>query len=468
MIIALHTLEMGLYHISYFYMASRSPHSTPHSSSHSSSRKTKREGVTGLIIGDPHLKNRNTTLNKQYVDAILNIAHDRQPTFTVILGDILDTHETIKVSPCKVATEELIDKLSKIAPVFVIIGNHDLSDPNQFLTDNHIFNPLKKWRNVTIIDYPKYIDIKGKEFVMCPYVPPGRFKEALDKVTEDGYAWDIADCIFAHQEFFGCHYGYGPSQKGDKWDEDYPPVISGHIHDEQRIGTNIYYPGASMQHSFSENYKKYVWLVDFTSEPAEGTHFCYEKISLGLNRQRLIAVDVNAMDSFDDSVCDKYRQVKLQVRGTHPEIAAFKKGPIFEALKRKGVLFSYSYSFNKELQTLGEDLARNMETVSLMSYGTLLAKVVGTKDALVKDAYNEILADINGRLDHMLLGVERDASQSEESEEAYEYEDSEEEAEEYDYEESEEEAEYEYEDSEEEAEEYEEEEDSENDYDEDD
>jgi len=414
------------------------------SSKKSSKNKDVKKDVTCLAIGDPHLKNKNTVLNAQYVASVIKVAQEKSPTFIVILGDILDTHDTIKIAPCKVATEELIDGLSKIAPVFLIIGNHDLSDPNQFLTDNHIFNPLKKWRNVTVVDYPRYITIQEKEFVMCPFVQPGRFIEALDKVTESGYSWDLADCIFGHQEFFGSQYGQGQSQIGDKWDEDYPPVISGHLHDEQTLG-NVYYPGASMQHSFSESYKKYIWLINFTRDVDESSnfkHFHYEKISLGINRQRMITLNVDEVDDFDADVSDKYRNLKLKIIGTQNEINAFKKSQRHTLLKNKGIIFSYSFTTNKQLEILSSDMVRAVEKISLMSYETLLTKVVETKDELVKSAYNDILAPtlggfVGAKNDEPEIIIEEDLEESGEFEECEASEEFEE-SEEYDeYEESE-------------------------------
>jgi hypothetical protein len=43
------------------------------------------------------------------------------------------------------------------------------------------------------------------------------------------------------------------SEKGDPWSSENPPIISGHIHDEQKVGTNIWYPGSAMQHGYSSN-----------------------------------------------------------------------------------------------------------------------------------------------------------------------------------------------------------------------
>jgi len=124
----------------------------------------------------------------------------------------------------------------------------------QFLTDNHWLNCLKKWKNVVIVDRPVTETIDDELFVFCPYVFPGRFTEALNTLDID---WKNASGIFAHQEFAGCKMGAIVSVEGDKWPVDNPYVISGHIHSKQIIQENIYYTGSAMQHAFGESEKKY-------------------------------------------------------------------------------------------------------------------------------------------------------------------------------------------------------------------
>ena len=81
----------------------------------------------------------------------------------------------------------------------------------------------------------------------------------------EGETWELADCIFAHQEFRGCKMGKEIS-KGDEWNAEYPLVISGHIHDYQIVGKNILYPGSSIQHTYTETHNKRIWLVDWDKE----------------------------------------------------------------------------------------------------------------------------------------------------------------------------------------------------------
>ncbi len=71
------------------------------------------------------------------------------------------------------------------------------------------------------------------------------------------------NCIFAHQEFYGCKMGAIESIEGDKWDHSFPLVISGHIHSEQRPQKNIFYPGSVIQHAFGESEDNGLLLLIF-------------------------------------------------------------------------------------------------------------------------------------------------------------------------------------------------------------
>ena len=91
------------------------------------------------------------------------------------------------------------------------------------------------------------------KFLFVPYVPPGRFVEALE--TYKNINWKDVDCIFAHQEFYGCKMGAILSEEGDKWESKWPLVVSGHIHSRQWINKNIYYQ-VQVCNMLLENQKK--------------------------------------------------------------------------------------------------------------------------------------------------------------------------------------------------------------------
>jgi DNA repair exonuclease SbcCD nuclease subunit len=219
------------------------------------------ESLTALVIGDPHFKVSNVRETDAMAGAIIRVAINRHPDIIIVLGDILDRHETIHVSPLTRATNFLAS-LMNIAPTFVLIGNHDLKNNRQFLSDEHPFTALKLWANIpstnvntiseikriTIVDTTTLVTIKGHILVFVPYVPPGRFEEALNRCP----GWEQATCIFGHQEFSGAQMGAIVSIEGDKWSLTYPYVVTGHIHDYQEPQINILYTGTPILHAFGD------------------------------------------------------------------------------------------------------------------------------------------------------------------------------------------------------------------------
>src|ERR1700677_1968587 len=168
--------------------------------------------ITALVIGDPHFKISNIIETQAMIASIMIQANKKRPDIIVVLGDVLDRHESIHVSPLTRAVN-FLKSLTEITPTYVLIGNHDLKNNQQFLSDEHPFVSLKYWhQNMTIVSTTLMVNIKGQNLVFVPYVPPGRFLEALNLCQ----GWESATAIFAHQEFFGCQMGAICSTDGDK------------------------------------------------------------------------------------------------------------------------------------------------------------------------------------------------------------------------------------------------------------
>lgn len=333
--------------------------------------------VTALVIGDPHFKAKNMVEGEEFARRVIEEARNQQPTFIVILGDTLDTHEVVRVQPYKLVCT-FIEYLSKIAPVYLLIGNHDLINASQFLTTNHPFNPLKKWNNVTVVDKPVYASYGLFGFMMCPYVPPGRFVEALDTFEDE--EWRYVDCIFAHQEFKGCQMGAKTSIEGDEWDEDWAPVISGHIHDDQIVNNRIFYPGSAIQHTFGESHAKKIWLVTWGEE--DWPYFKIKKISLGMKTKRIIHLDVKDIKEFDVSLAKK-NHIKLNLKGTPEQFKIFRRDKKYSELEKLGVKFVYT--------TTGS-LEDNVQSHQV-PYTEMLRRVVKQKTEVVQQAYIDVVGE---------------------------------------------------------------------------
>ncbi len=334
--------------------------------------------LTAIVIGDTHFKLKDILKGEEFVDKCLKSVLATDPDFIVLLGDILDTHEIVHVQAHQLAYK-LIKGLSEIAYVYIIIGNHDYINNTQFMTDAHIFNPYKQWENVKVVDKCIVDEVNGYTFVFCPYVYPGRFEEALSTTIDSGDIWEISCCIFAHQEFRGCKMGPIVSKIGDEWCEDNPPVISGHIHEAQNVGSNIFYPGSAMQHGFGDLSNKYIWKVSFDDEEDMNI----EKIDLGMRLKTIEYSDVETLDVSKILASNSKKDVKLSLSGTPEQFKVFRDGKDYVNLKKNGVKFAY-----KPIVT--ESDGKINCSRDKINYEDVLETVLKKKPDCVSDAFEKV------------------------------------------------------------------------------
>lgn len=357
----------------------------------SKKRKHNKSGIRALIIGDIHFKPKNIREGEIFVKRVLKVVQKEKPTFVVILGDTLDTHENVKTPAFNLACD-FIDELTELSHVYLIIGNHDLINNRQFLTTNHPFNNLKKWKNITVVDKVVHDTFGEYSFTFCPYVEPGKFQDALDTVLASGVIWEFTNCIFAHQEFYGCKMGAITSEIGDKWDEDYPPVISGHIHDEQIVGKNIFYTGSAIQHAFGESSNKRIWLVTFDENSKEittsqyGSYFNVKKINLKMRGKKIIYLPVDEIEKFGQEKIQKMSKrndIKLSLKGTTEQFHVFRNKKVYNDLRQIGIKFAYKPQLENDQDEESKDQKKSREQVSFLGILERLIKKRGQKVANV-------------------------------------------------------------------------------------
>jgi len=337
-----------------------------------------------LVIGDTHFKPKDFEEGEELIARCVEMASTINPTKIVLLGDILDTHEVAKNGPWKQACR-FIDKLSQISEVYVIMGNHDLINQKQFLTDNHFFNPLKKWPNVFIVDTPICVGVGDYNIVLCPYVFPGRFEEALDTMISSGgcdenFNWRIdSNCILAHQEIQGVVYGGKESVKGDHWDESYPPLICGHIHTPFQIGDNVFYPGSSRQVDSNEPPDKRVWNITFD----ENGGIEIDKIDLGLKGIKEVFLNYEDLDDFDFEITKKYH-IKLKLKGLPEQFKIFRKSKLHAKMMLHNVKIGFDPVRNDDTEFADRD------TAEIPTFANIFAEIVSEKSEVIQNAYSEL------------------------------------------------------------------------------
>ena len=359
------------------------------------------EGLKFLCIGDPHFKTKNKKETDIMTKRTIEIARKLNPDFIVILGDVLDTHERIHVVPLTQAIN-WIEKISKIAHTYVLIGNHDRPNNSDFLSDYHPFNGLKTNSNVTIVDNVVEEEINGRKFIFVPYVPPGRFIDALstkidiDKINE-------YDVIFAHQEFYGAKMGAITSESGDKWPLIYPYVISGHIHDYNKPQENILYVGTPLQHAFGDSTSKTISLYtlchknNLTLDEAltntnnlildctvtkinELTKDMTEyRIDLDLPKKRIYRLNTTEILTW---VPPNNSLVKVVIRGTSAEIKACSKLDLIKMHEKNGIKIDYKIH-KDEYEAVRQNITVNRNQDHTEKFKDLLYKKIYSDDGLL-------------------------------------------------------------------------------------
>lgn len=241
----------------------------------------------------------------------------------------------------------------------------------QYLTENHWLNSMKEWDNTIIVDKVVTEKINDQVFVFVPYVPPGRFEEALNTLDDEYKTnWKKANCIFAHQEFFGCKMGAITSVEGDKWPLDYPEVVSGHIHSKQRPQKNIYYSGSAMQHAFGESTKNIIAHFTFTNNKYD-----LDEIDLNLPRKKIVYMDIENIEDY--SVPETDDKIKITVSGSYDQFKALKKTKKYKKLVDKGL----KVVFKSKKIDHKEDLPENI--INETAFSTILNEIINKK----KDNY---------------------------------------------------------------------------------
>ena len=291
--------------------------------------KSEGNSIDALVFGDPHLQGKYIQVVDQFIEQSVEVVKSQTPNFVVVLGDTLHHHERARES-CHSRAVKWFQEMSKHTHVYVLIGNHDRPNNSEYLTDKHFFNGLKGHRNIEIVDTVQsiHVEMSGKRyrFVFVPYVPPGRFQDALDTLDvsiED----EPPKAIFAHQEFKGAKMGAIESEHGDEWSDDKP--FSGHIHEYQTVGKKIMYVGTPYQTTYAEGTNKGIFLFNFGTSKDNA-----KRIRLNLRVKKKITVDASEFVNLDaENIKNSDIDLRVDINGKKEELEAVKKSKNYRELK---------------------------------------------------------------------------------------------------------------------------------------
>lgn len=331
-----------------------------------------------VVIGDLHIKNDNYSETMELGNRLISIVGEIRPDLIVILGDTLHSFDIAHVVPHKTSVM-LCRELKRIAKVCFLIGNHDLPSPTSYLTDDHFFTAMYEWTDFIVVDRCcRVFEINSHKFAAVPYIPEGRFEDAL--FTNTDYVEEEITAIFAHQQFVGCKMDTIISKTGDSWGEDKPLVISGHIHEYQRMGKNIVYVGTPRQSSFRDSIDKTISLFTFSEDKTWNE----TRIPIGLPIKVKITISAYEVPTW---IPPEGHKIKLVIRGTPSEIATAREHSNIQHWKNIGISIIYS------------DIIEIMSPVQIempnnfVSFTTLYRKKIENNPIYVK-LYTEIIENV--------------------------------------------------------------------------
>jgi DNA repair exonuclease SbcCD nuclease subunit len=177
-------------------------------------------------------------------------------------GDLYDNRTSIPIIASYKA-EKILIELSKILPVHLIVGNHDLwnkgsNDINSVRLFNHI-------DNINVYTETATIEVFGKKIVLMPWV-----EKRLDLIKE--IQSNQGDYLFCHSDLNGCrmHLNSVAHRNADKIDVDefnrFKHVFSGHIHIRQ-TNKNFTFIGSPYQMDRNDmGDQKGITVLDLTTE----------------------------------------------------------------------------------------------------------------------------------------------------------------------------------------------------------
>lgn len=263
-----------------------------------------------LAIGDAHASVKNISEIEKLGKKSAKLAVESKVDLIVVLGDLSNDFAKIHVLAMKAMVSFLGHLVDTQVPVVYLPGNHCMLNNRCFMDGDHAFTAFRRWPGLILADKA----MKIKDFVICPYTPPGSFKAALE--TVDG--WKSATAIFCHQEFKGAKMGAIESVHGDEWPVDAPLVVSGHIHDYAWLQSNILYVGAPMSQAYGESDAKTVSVLDFDN----GKLTQERRVDLGLPKRITVTLSVKEAKAYE---LPENTHVRINLVGTTEEISAFKK-----------------------------------------------------------------------------------------------------------------------------------------------
>lgn len=263
-----------------------------------------------FLVSDTHFGVRNNSvewlqIQKDYFNNffIPLLEKEGKPgDFVLHCGDVFDSRNSLNLLVMNEAIH-LFEKMAKIMPVVIILGNHDI-----WKKSSNDINSLKtmKWiPNIFIFEEPEVIKVKNNSLLLMPWRNgPEEEQKCIDSYN--------ADYLFCHTDVVGLKFNKNTEvEHGLEFDSmnKFKMVYSGHIHYAQSKN-NFRMLGCPYPMTRSDiGNQKSVWLVDFENDTETRFDNDYSPKFIRIGFERLLELSIeeaNAMfkNNFVDILVD--------------------------------------------------------------------------------------------------------------------------------------------------------------------
>lgn len=191
---------------------------------------------------------------------LIDICNKEDIDRIVFCGDLYQAVGDNLSTQTQAAVCEFVEKISKIKPLDMLVGNHDLSGTTNFKAVHKLI-PFKYFNNVTVYDSP----VEKDGIVYMPYC------------TSDEYATTVLEnikdkknkVVFSHLELKGINLGNGiETTRGVPLDllSQFKMTIQGHYHGSSSYGPNIKVIGSTQRLSFKDPGKSRNNIIIYDTE----------------------------------------------------------------------------------------------------------------------------------------------------------------------------------------------------------
>lgn len=256
-------------------------------------------GDTHIGLGYPNSADKWYKVHKQYFEEFLIplLKEKVKPGDIIVhLGDLFDNRNVIPINLLNYGMD-VVEEISKIAPLHIIIGNHDLWSKSA--SEINTIRPFRYIPNVFIYDKTTQIEYLGKNICLMPYVDSRL--EQIKQIKEN----KNCDYLFCHSDLNGCkmHLTSVAHKNSDKIDiedfQSFSKVYSGHIHLVQR-NKNFTFVGSNFQMDRNDyGDQKGIFVLNTEDNTEE---FFENKVSPVFKKVRVVnEEDVEVLETLKDS-----------------------------------------------------------------------------------------------------------------------------------------------------------------------